>query len=80
MGSDIWPPDTVVAISGKRVRSGVMCLLDFNCQWNYVRLPVVCGPHLLGMACSQETVWDPGGGGGGGLERFDWWCVVTVSV
>ena len=36
MGTDMWPPGTVVAISGKRVRSGVMCLLDFNCQWNSV--------------------------------------------
>ena len=63
MGSDIWPLDTVVAISGKRERSGVMCLLDFNSQWNSVRLPIVCGLQLLRMACSRETVWDPGGVG-----------------
>ena len=70
MGSDIWPPDTVVVISGKRVRSGVMCLLNLNCQWSSVRLPVVCRLHLLGMACGRQ--FGTGGGGwnvstGGGL-------------
>ena len=40
-----------------------MCLLNFNCQWNSVRLPIVCGPHLLGMAGSRETVWEGGGVG-----------------
>ena len=39
---------------------------ELNCQWNSVRLPVVCMPHLLGMAYSRETVWDPAGEGGGG--------------
>ena len=49
MGTDMWAPETVVVRSGKGVRSGVMCLLGFNCQWNSVRLPVVFGPHLLGI-------------------------------
>ena len=46
MESDIWPPDIVVAISEKRVRS--------------VRLPVVCGPHLLGM---DICCWEDNGMG-----------------
>ena len=36
MGTDMWPPDTVVAISGKRVCYGMMCLLNYNCQWQSV--------------------------------------------
>ena len=56
-------PGHCVAISGKRVRSGVMCLLDFNCQWNSVLLAVAFGPYLLGIACLWETIWDPGGVG-----------------
>ena len=33
MGTDMWAPETVVVISGKGVRSGVMCLMGSNCQW-----------------------------------------------
>ena len=80
MESDIWLPDTVVAISEKRVRSGMMCLLNFKCRWNSVRLPVVCGPHLLGMACSRDTVWDPGGGVEtlGLVACCDCLCLITL--
>ena len=59
----MWSPETVVVRSGKGVRSEVICRLGFNCQWNCVRLLVVFGPHLLGIACSRETIWDPGGVG-----------------
>ena len=63
MGTDVWVPETVVVRSGKGVRSEVICHLGFNCQWNCVRLLVVFRPHLLGIACSRETIWDPGGVG-----------------
>ena len=63
-------PDTVVVISEKGVRSGMMCLLNFNCQWNSVRLPIVCRPHLLRMAYSRGRQFGTRGRGGGGVEHF----------
>ena len=72
MVPDMWPTDTVVAIAGKRVRSGVMGLLDFNCQWNSVRLPVVCGPHLLGKdSLGPRRGWNVSTGGVLCLSLFD---------
>ena len=61
--SDFWSQDTGVAISEERVCSGMLCLLSFTCQGNFVRLPVVGGPYWMGMAHSRGAVWDPGGVG-----------------
>ena len=61
--SDIWSQDTVVVISDERVSSGMLCLLNFTCQRNYVQLAGVCGPYWMGMGHSRGTVWDPGGVG-----------------
>ena len=51
----------MVAISDVRLRSGMLCLLNFSCPGNSVRLPVVGGPHWIGMAHLRGAVWDPGG-------------------
>ena len=58
---DIWSQDNVVAVSDVRVRSGMLCLLNFTCPGNSVRLPVVGGPHWMGMAHLWGVVWDLGG-------------------
>ena len=58
MGSgepNIWSQDNVVAISDMRVHSGMLCLLNFTCPGNTVRMPVVGGPHWMGMAHSRGT-------------------------
>ena len=58
MGSgepNIWSQDNVVAISDMRVHSGMLCLLNFTCPGNAVRMPVVGGPHWMGMAHSRGT-------------------------
>ena len=57
---NIWSQDNVVVISDVKVRSGMLCLLNFSCPRNSVRLPVVGGPHWMGMANSRVAVWDPG--------------------
>ena len=70
----------MVVRSGKGVRFGVMCLLGFNCQWNSIRFPVVFGPHLLGIACLWETIWDPGGVGTFRLvECYACLCLIALS-
>ena len=51
----------MVAISDVRVRSGMLCLLNFSCLGNSVRLPDVGELHWIGMAHSRGAVWDPGG-------------------
>ena len=63
MGTDMWAPGTVVLRSENGIRSGVLCLRGINCKWNSVRLPVILGPKLLEIACSRETLCDPGGVG-----------------
>ena len=72
--------DSVVVSSEKAVRSRVMCLLGINCQWNSVRLPVVFGPQLLEIACSWETIWDPGGVGAFRLVVcYACFCLIALS-
>ena len=58
---NIWSQVNVVAISDVRLRSGMLCLLNFSCPGNSVRLPVVGAPHWIDMAHLRGAVWDPGG-------------------
>ena len=38
----------------------MLCLLKFSSPGNSVRLPVVGGPHWIGLAHLRGVVWDPG--------------------
>ena len=58
---NILSQDNVVAILDVKVRSDMLCLLNCSCPGNSVRLPVVGGPHWMGMAHSRGAFWDPGG-------------------
>ena len=80
MGTGMWAPETVVVRSEEGVRSGVMCLQGINCQWNSVQLPVAFGPKLLKIACSRETLWDPGGVGAFRLVVcYTCFCLIALS-
>ena len=70
MGTDMWAPETVVVRSGKGVRSGVMCRLGFNCQWNSVRLP-----HCIRAAIARNSLF-----AGDNLGPGTGWNVSTDGV
>ena len=50
----------MVAIFDVRVRADMLCLLNFSSPENSVRLPVVGGPHWIGLTHLRGVVWDPG--------------------
>ena len=59
-GLTVCPQDTLVTISDVKMLDDMSYLLNFSSQGNYVRLPVVGGPHWIGLAHLRGVVWDPG--------------------
>ena len=64
----IWPPDTVVAISEKGVRSGMMCLLNFKLSVEFCMIAHCMQAAFAGNGLFVGDSLGPGvevGGGGG---------------